>query len=380
MWPLLTQSYWRDEAFSVLLASRPVKEIFALVVRFDHTPPLFYYLQHGWIDLFGSSEIAVRSLSLLFHLLLVYFVYCLSKSRLAALAVGLNPFLWQYALEARHYSAFGALVLGAIYFFKVKKYTQANLFWALALLTHNFAWLYFLTFAALNRTKKLLPALLFGSLWLPFAWQQINRLNQGVWLGLPHGPWWWWDSLKIFTVNPLLTWLLLALTVMALIRPSKLLLTALLPPLMAYIVSRFWVPLYLERYLLPTLPLLIAAGLPVWRRKGIIFVLASALAFIQVNQHSTKPSMRQAVALITSQIQPEEIIVTQQPINYLETYYYLQKTGNQNRLYSYLYPGEDRIPYYVGTGLIKSWPEITAVPAGRSFWLVKPDGSVLKYE
>jgi len=379
MWSLLTQSYWRDEAFSVLLASRKLEEIFGLVVKFDHTPPLFYYLQHGWIGLFGSGEIATRSLSVLFYGLIIYFVYQLSRSRLAALAVFLNPFLWQYALEARHYSAFTAMVLAGIYFYQAKKFSLSNFCWAAALWTHNFAWLYFLTFAALNRAKKLLPALVIGAVWLPFAWQQINSLNQGMWLGLPTGPW-WWNSLKAFTVNPLLTWLLLGLLVSALVRPTKLLLVALLPPLLTYLISRLWVPVYLERYLLPTLPLVIAAGWPIFRRLGAIFVLVSALAFIQVNQETTKPAMRQAVAMIISQIQPEEIIVTEQPINYLEMYYYLQAGGLQERLYSHLYPGEDEIPYYVGTGLIKPWPEIVAVPEGRPAWLVKPDGSVLKYE
>ena len=159
----------------MLLASRKLEEIFSLVVNFDHTPPLFYYLQHSWIGLFGGNEVTVRLLSLLFHLLIIYFVYKLSRSRVAALAVGLNPWLWQYALEARHYSAFGALVLAGIYFYQAKKFWLSNLCWAAALWTHNFAWLYFLTFAAVYRTKKLLPALVLGAAWLPFAWQRIHR-------------------------------------------------------------------------------------------------------------------------------------------------------------------------------------------------------------
>lgn len=376
MWPLLTQSYWRDEAFSVLLASRPVKEIFALVIRFDHTPPFFYYLQHGWIGVFGDGEIAVRSLSLLFHLWLIYFVYRLSKSRLVALAVGLNPFLWQYALEARHYSAFGALVMGGIYFFQAGKFSRANLFWGLALLTHNFAWLYFLVFTLLNRTKKLLPALLLGSLWLPFAWQQISRLNQGTWLGSPTGPW-WWNSWQAFWVTPLLTWT--GLTLM--FKPRRrLLILALAPPLIAYVISRFWTPIYLERYLLPTLPLLIIAGLPRLKKWGVVLGLASVIGLLSLYQQTTKAPIRQAVETIAGQIQPEEIIITEQPINYLEVYYYLKPSGNQDRLYSYLYPGEEEIPYYVGTDLIKPWQEIVTVPAGRPYWLVKPDGSVIKYE
>lgn len=386
MFNLITQSYWRDEAFSVMLASHPLKDIFSLVVKLDHTPPFFYYLLHFWMGIFGSSEIAARSLSLLFHLLTAYFGWKLTKSRLVGLALFLNPFLWNYALEARHYSAYAALVLGGVYFYLAKKYRWSAGFWALSLLTHNFAWLYFLIFLILYKAKKLLPALVIGVAWLPFAFGQMTRLNQGMWLDLPTGFWWWFASFKALTIKPVLTWLSLGLVLLSLIRPKKLLLLAVIPPLLAYLVSRFWVPIYLERYLLPTLPLLIVAvGLSLKQFKWIkylatIYLAVLTLVFIQVNQQTTKAPMRQAVKNIVSQIQSEEIIVTEQPINYLEVYYYLKQSGKENLLYSYLYPGENRIPYYVGTDLIKPWQEITAVPPGRPFWLVKPDAGVVRYD
>lgn len=380
MFNLLTQSYWRDEAFTVLLARRPLSEIFNLVIKYDHTPPLFFYVQHFWISIFGDTEVAVRSLSLLFYLFAAYFVYKLARSRPAALAIGLNPFLWRYALEARHYSAYLFLVLGGVYFFQAGKFVWSNIFWALGLWTHNFTWLYFLVFSIVNRTKKLFPAFFFGALWLPFALEQANRLNQGMWLDPPSGWMWWWESLRVFAGTPLLAGLTLGLLIAALAKPKKLLPVALVPPLLAYLVSSLWVPVYLERYLLPTLPLLLIAGLPAFRRAAIIFVLASAPAFIQVNQQTTKPAMKQAVESIVSQLQPEEIVVTEQPINYLEVYYYLKQSGKENLLYSYLYPGEDHIPYYVGTDLIKPWQEIVGTPEGLPFWLVKPDAAVVRYE
>jgi hypothetical protein len=88
--------------------------------------------------------------------------------------------------------------------------------------------------------------------------------------------------------------------------------------------------------------------------------------------------MRQAVDQITSQIQTEDVIVTQYPVNYLEAYFYLKQSGNEDRLYSYLYPGEDHIPYYVGTDLIKPWQEIVAVPENKPGWIIKPDASVVR--
>lgn len=387
---ILTQSYWRDEAFSVLLASRPLKELFGLIVRFDHTPPFFYYLQHFWLSIFGTSEIAMRSLSFGFHLLAVYFVLKLTKSRLAALAVGLNPFLWQYAFEARHYSLFAALVLGGVYFYSVKKICASVICWSLALITHNFAWVYFGVWLMLTRDKRLLPALLPGLAWLPWLWQQANTMNEGQWLGLQAG-WWWFNSLKIFllsdlnyVIKPLLLIVSLALLVLGLKRWNRLLSLAIIPLLLIQIISRLWIPLYLERYLLPSLPLLVVGiGLNLKKIKWIkplalIYLAMLLTAVIFSSRQETKPPMRQAVAKIVSAKQLGEIIVTQQPINYLEVYYYLKQSGNQDRLYSLLLPGEDKIPYYVGVGLIKPWQEIVAIPEDRDVWLIKPDASVIK--
>jgi uncharacterized membrane protein len=392
MWPLLTQSYWRDEAFSVMLASRPLKDIFNLIVKFEHAPPLVAYLQHFWIGLFGTGEFQVRSLSFLFHLLTVFFVYKLSKSRLAALAVGFNPFLWIYAWEVRQYGVYGAIVLGAVYFHSIGKIWPSVIFWSLALLSHNFAWLYFGTFLFLTRDKRLLPVLVTGFAWLPWLWQQVNRVGQGMWLELPSGWLWWWDSLKIFLtsgfsypIKPLLLGLSLILLIPGVLKRGRLVWLALLPPVEIYVISRLWEPLYLERYLIPTVPLLIVAiGMNLKRIKlvkflAVAYILAAAIAIIQISRQETKPPMRQAVNQIVQKLEPEEIIVTEQPINYLEVYFYLQQSGNQDKLYSCLYPGEDHIPYYVGTDLIKPWQEIVAIPQTRPTWLVKPDASVLKY-
>ena len=63
----LTQSLWRDEAFSVMLARHSLLDIVRLSAG-DFTPPLYYILLHVWMTFFGSSEIAVRLLSFVFHI------------------------------------------------------------------------------------------------------------------------------------------------------------------------------------------------------------------------------------------------------------------------------------------------------------------------
>ena len=60
--PLLyfTQSLWRDEVYSLYMAAKPIP---FFVSHLSFEPPFYYLLLHFWIQLFGMSEIAGRSLS-----------------------------------------------------------------------------------------------------------------------------------------------------------------------------------------------------------------------------------------------------------------------------------------------------------------------------
>lgn len=53
---------WLDEALTVNIARAPLHQIPALL-RDDGAPPLYYYLLHFWMKLFGQSNLAVRSMS-----------------------------------------------------------------------------------------------------------------------------------------------------------------------------------------------------------------------------------------------------------------------------------------------------------------------------
>ena len=53
---------WLDEALTVDVARLPLHEI-PTALKHDGAPPLYYYLLHFWMDLFGQSNVAVRSLS-----------------------------------------------------------------------------------------------------------------------------------------------------------------------------------------------------------------------------------------------------------------------------------------------------------------------------
>jgi len=55
---------WLDEAFSIRLAQGPLMEI-VRTLSSDNGSPLFYFLLHGWIQLFGDGEYILTALTVL---------------------------------------------------------------------------------------------------------------------------------------------------------------------------------------------------------------------------------------------------------------------------------------------------------------------------
>ncbi len=122
--PLLyfTQSIWRDEAFSVLVAQKPLA---AIIPKFTFEPPLYYIFLHFWIKIFGTSEIAIRSLSLLGFILativVIHFAEKLFRkhwlSWFLPLLFFLNPMLLYYAFEVRAYGWYMFFIVLSMYAF-----------------------------------------------------------------------------------------------------------------------------------------------------------------------------------------------------------------------------------------------------------------------
>jgi mannosyltransferase len=111
--------YWIDEAIAVGIASRDFADI-PRTLRQDGSPPLYYLLLHGWMQLAGSGEAATRTLSLAFALLAVPVAWWAARAlfdrrvaALAATAAAGCPFLTYYAQETRMYSLVVVLSLAA---------------------------------------------------------------------------------------------------------------------------------------------------------------------------------------------------------------------------------------------------------------------------
>jgi len=66
--PALDRDYWIDEVFSVRMARLPAGEIPGTLAERDTHPPLYFLLLHGWMQVVGQGEGAVRWLSVLLGL------------------------------------------------------------------------------------------------------------------------------------------------------------------------------------------------------------------------------------------------------------------------------------------------------------------------
>src|SRR5512147_3319663 len=72
------QSFWNDEGNSARIAERSLTLITEGAAGDIH-PPLYYYLLHVWRGLFGASEFALRSLSAVLGVVLVWLTYLIAR-------------------------------------------------------------------------------------------------------------------------------------------------------------------------------------------------------------------------------------------------------------------------------------------------------------
>jgi mannosyltransferase len=118
---------WLDEALSVHVAALPVGLIGDALSRDGH-PPLYYLLLHGWMELFGEGDRAVRALSGVFGLAQLVVTVPLvrrltgrigfdqvetRRAVMVSLAVtAVTPYVVRYSTETRMYSLVMMLVTG----------------------------------------------------------------------------------------------------------------------------------------------------------------------------------------------------------------------------------------------------------------------------
>ena len=146
------QSLWADEGSSIALSSRSLARIFS-DTAVDAHPPLYYWVLHIWMSLFGTSVFAVRSLSAVCGALTASLVGLLGRrwfgrldGAIAAVAALLSPLAIHYSQETRMYTL--AALLGALAWLAFERWLvrpdlgRLALYWLAALgaiCTHYFA-------------------------------------------------------------------------------------------------------------------------------------------------------------------------------------------------------------------------------------------------
>jgi len=392
-----TASLWGDEAWAATLAVKSISQIIKIVAR-DTSPPFYYLLLHGWMKIFGSSEVAIRSLSFLFFIGTAITVYFIGKHLwdkktgiFASLLTLVNPFLFTYAFEGRMYSLLALTSTLSVYFFLKKHRLGFILATTAALYTHHFS-LFMIIFEAIWRFKEswgkkpvqfiknFSDFLIIGVLYLPWIYPlyyQTSLVGKGFWLSKPT-----FNVLKE-TIQKFLVgsgkeilrqvayWSIIAILVLRKWAKERRKTIFLLgwfftPLILTYIVSQFFQSIFYDRYLLMTIPsasLLIASN----RRKLsfiFIFIVIFCLATLDYYylSHPTKQPFRELANFVKLQAKDLPLINYNAAAHHLwESKYY----GLKAPIYT-----PQPLPFYTGTALMEPEDTTKTLPEKKEIGVI----------
>lgn len=425
-------SIWHDEGFSIFLAVRSPELIWAGSARDVH-PPLYYELLHFWTRLFGTSALAIRSLSALAGVALIPVGYLVVKkistnraAILASLILACAPFLIRYSQEARMYGLLGLFMLLALYSVaciaqKPKSswpYILYTLSIAAGLYTHYYAalvviamWIYLLVMQKPTHIRFNKSIILSGRWWLanivalllfiPWVPNMIAQLRRGQGLGwLPktslqtfHDTIWQYltftDAHKLIVyLYWLVPILIIALSIYLVFsdkgihKYSRLLVSYSFVPIIIALAVSLQKPIFHERYFVFVavgIYLIIAisvdklAGKRTW-----LLVLLSALVIgtelIGVRNVYAQSShkMSQVIKIINNQVQSSDTILAGELYVYFDASYY-NSTGKIIGLYT----ANSNLNGYGESGLLYNQnvylDSYSKVPPGR-VWIIGKTG------
>jgi len=407
----LTQSIWRDEGFSYFMARGSVISIILNSIH-DFNPPLYYILLHFWMMIFGESDIALRMMSFLFYVILVYYAFLLAQKIFSekfaffvAAFTFLNPTLIYYAFEIRMYSLFALFTMASMYYFVEKRWRAFTIVAVLGLYTHSFfsfvivSYVFYLWLTKQLNKKLLIKTLkpfLFFLPWIPvLLYQFMQSANSWIfpvdmqliksslgnlfinYSGTPGGLW---------VKTAVLSLVILVLVIFSIYRNRKMgllfgsLIFVPLAIVLGYSVIRN--PIYVNRYIISvTVAEIFAVSLAIWsiRNKiGRYLAIITALIFVvYVNSYASlrfhrKVDIRSTIMDIKKLSHKEDRVYAVSPLVYFESAFYYP---DRSKVYIYN-PHNIAIPNYIGTSVIDKSRSISFFPDEpvRTF-LVKEDGS-----
>jgi len=401
------QSFWRDEAFSVLFAQMPISVI---ITKSSIEPPLYYILLHMWMKFFGTGEIATRSLSLVGFLLativVIEWANTLFKShwlsKFMPFFFFLNPMLLYYAFEVRAYGWYIFFTVLSMYAYDLKKwrlYTIAvilgiytHLYLGIIPLVHCIHYVYTHSLAGLlKQPKKIFHDPLIQSLGVIGIWiiplllrlvSEITKFKQSwyypidlrlilsvlgnMFVGYEGTPWYLWIWTDILSMLLLVCFLLAILPKKTRAQTIPLFLMIIIPLSIVISIS-FIKPLFTNRYFIPVTVaeiLLLSYTIFSIPRKGIQKIIAGVFLIAVIcfdgwypTQHA-KLDIRKTIREINSIASPKDLIVASDSLVFLETLYYAQNKANV-RLYN---PFNNEFPWYVGGAVYSPKYQLTTLP------------------
>jgi mannosyltransferase len=384
---LSNQSLRLDEAQSLWQTSNSVPRLL-MIVGGDVHVPFYHLLLHFWQVLLGNDVAIARMFSLFFFLLTIPVVYLLGYKTygttlglFAATLVAVSPFLNWYGNEIRMYSLLTLLTVANQYFFihlyqpeqqlHSVRHRRLPLAWLgygitalLGIFTHYFFWFVLITQAifyfakpelfaktALRRLLVLAGILIIAFLpWLYFVQQIGQSGNSQPNLSAP-------STVNLFNTfsqfvfgfqNDHLNTLIVSLwpisVLLGFLTLSKqrkisadtlyFFLSAIVPIVLAFLVSITIRPLYLTRYLIFTVPSLflflgwvfstyhqrLAFALKTVLLGGMIITLAHQTISAET---PVKENFREASSYMSTHAEPQDIIIVSAPFTiYPLEYYY----------------------------------------------------------
>lgn len=370
----LNQSLWLDEATQALLSSKSINSIF-FERSADFHPPLFYLLMHFWIK-FGTSEVWLRLLPVIFGVLTVYGVYLLAQSifgkkvaLVSALLLSVAPYHIYYSQEIRMYSLAAMLAVFSMYFFW--KFVEDGKNWhtniasslsytltaVLLLYTHYLGFLliiaqllYMIMFRFQKRSLFLINLLFvafLGSFWLPQFFKQLSAgVNTntyfpgwGEMLGTPFYKFLpliflkfsigriSFDNRVVYSIVALSVFCLFGYFLFLALRKIKnnnikfLSIWLFVPILLSLIIS-FWLPLdqpFRLLFVLPAFYILLAFGLTSQKRLekiGLFLIVLTSLFSLLIyntDKRFSREDWRGAVSFINTNIQDNDVVIFEWP-------------------------------------------------------------------
>lgn len=335
-------SIWFDEAFSAYIAQFSFWDI-ARYTASDVHPPFYYWVLKVWSSIFGTTEVAYRSLSIVFGAGAITTAFFLARkffgrkvAWLSLLFLILSPMLIRYSDEARMYTLATLLVLAATYTMVKARESKQRRWWvlygvlvSLGMWTHYFTalvWIAHWVWHGVSVWKKggKLKALLkqlfskewllaYGIAvglylpWLPFMFLQLGIVQGGgFWIGpvTINTPANYFTNIFYYLEREqvhawLAFFLIVALTLIVVLLPRTyralsgiqkkwfLLIASIawVPPVLLFIASLPPLrPSFVERYLIPT---------------TVVFVLFMAVVFV-AGTRRWKPILRAVPIVLVS--------------------------------------------------------------------------------